>query len=184
MRIIRGRYQRRQIQAPTNLPVRPTTDMAKESLFNILENNIDWEETTALDLFAGTGNISYELVSRGCPRVTSVDENQGCVAFIRQTAERLQMTELNVVRSDVFRFIPMQKTKYDLIFCDPPYNSNQYDLLVQLIFDNSLLKEDGLLVVEHNKFINFETHPCFREQRRYGKVNFTFFNARAKNNEE
>lgn len=175
MRIIRGRYQRRQIIAPTSLPVRPTTDMAKESLFNILENYLDFEETTALDLFAGTGNISYELVSRGCPKVTAVDENQGCVKFIRETATKLDMKELVVLRSDVFRFIPLQKGKYDLIFCDPPYDNQHYDLLVQLIFEKELLKEDGILVVEHSKYVNFEEHPHFMEVRRYGKVHFSFF---------
>ena len=93
MRIIRGKHQRRQITAPSNLPVRPTTDMAKESLFNILENHVDFEDITVLDLFAGTGNISYELVSRGCPRVTAVDENNNCVKFIRETASKLNMEE-------------------------------------------------------------------------------------------
>jgi RNA methyltransferase, RsmD family len=175
MRIIRGRYQRRQIQAPRSLPVRPTTDMAKESLFNILENYLDFNETTALDLFAGTGNISYELVSRGCPRVTSVDENQGCIKFIHETAEKLDMKELVIIRSDVFRFLPTHKMQYDLIFCDPPYDCQHYDVLVKLVFENNLLKEDGILVVEHSKYINFEEHPHFMEQRHYGKVNFTFF---------
>lgn len=175
MRIIRGRYQRRQITAPSSLPVRPTTDMAKESLFNILENHIDFEDIIALDLFAGTGNISYELVSRGCPRVTAVDENNNCVKFMRDTASRLEMEELLVVRSDVFRFIPMQRIKYDLIFADPPYDSQHYDLLVKLVFENELLNEGGLFVVEHNKFLDFKDHPRFFEQRRYGKVNFSFF---------
>ena len=126
MRIIRGRYQRRRIEAPHTLPVRPTTDMAKESLFNILENYMDFEEVEALDLFAGTGNISYELVSRGCPRVLAVDENQGCVKFIRETATKLSMDELSVVRADVFRFVPKHTLKYDLIFCDPPYDCEHY----------------------------------------------------------
>ncbi|MBO7286811.1 MAG: 16S rRNA (guanine(966)-N(2))-methyltransferase RsmD [Bacteroidales bacterium] len=175
MRIIRGKYQRRQITAPNNLPVRPTTDMAKESLFNILENHVDFEDITVLDLFAGTGNISYELVSRGCPRVTAVDENNNCIKFIRDTAAKLNMEELLAIRSDVFRFIPMHKAKYDLIFADPPYDSQHYDLLVSLIFEHNLLKEDGMLVVEHNKFVNFNEHPRFVEQRRYGKVNFSFF---------
>ena len=175
MRIIRGKHQRRQITAPSNLPVRPTTDMAKESLFNILENHIDFEDIIALDLFAGTGNISYELVSRGCPRVTAVDENNNCVKFMRDTASRLEMEELLVVRSDVFRFIPMQRIKYDLIFADPPYDSEHYDLLVKLVFENELLNEGGLFVVEHNKFLDFKDHPRFFEQRRYGKVNFSFF---------
>lgn len=175
MRIIRGKYQRRQITAPNNLPVRPTTDMAKESLFNILENHVDFEDITVLDLFAGTGNISYELVSRGCPRVTAVDENNNCIKFIRDTAAKLNMEELLAIRSDVFRFIPMHKVKYDLIFADPPYDSQHYDLLVSLIFEHNLLKEGGMLVVEHNKFIDFKEHPRFVEQRRYGKVNFSFF---------
>jgi len=177
MRIIRGRHQRRQIVAPDNLPTRPTTDMAKESLFNILENQIDLEETTALDLFAGTGNISYELVSRGCPHVTAVDENQNCVRFIRETANKLNMNELSVVKSDVFRFLPMHKTKYDLIFADPPYDCKHYELLVDLIFQNELLKEDGIFVLEHDRTIDFSEHPHCYDHRKYGKVNFTFFSA-------
>ena len=175
MRIIRGRYQRRQIVAPGNLPVRPTTDMAKESLFNILENQRDLEETTALDLFAGTGNISYELVSRGCPKVTSVDHDNGCVRFIRETANKLGMKELLAVRSDVFRFLANHTMKYDLIFADPPYDCQEYDQLVKLVFDKELLNEDGMFVLEHSKYVNFEEHPHFMEQRHYGKVNFSFF---------
>ncbi len=178
MRIIRGRYQRRRIEAPRTLPVRPTTDMAKESLFNILENYMDFEEVEALDLFAGTGNISYELVSRGCLRVLAVDENQGCVKFIRETAERLVMKELSVIRADVFRFVPKHTLKYGLVFCDPPYDCEQYDLLLKEIFETGLLKDDGLLVVEHSKRICFDEHPNFMEQRHYGKVNFSFFAAK------
>ena len=175
MRIIRGRYQRRQITAPNNLPVRPTTDMAKESLFNILENYLDFEEVTALDLFAGTGNISYELVSRGCPKVTSVDQDNGCVRFIRDTANKLDMKELVVMRSEVLRFLSNNKMKYDLIFADPPYDFQHYAPLVSLIFDNELLNEDGLFVLEHDTYVSFEGHPHFMEQRHYGKVNFSFF---------
>lgn len=183
MRIIRGRHQRRQIIAPDNLPTRPTTDMAKESLFNILENQIDLEETTALDLFAGTGNISYELVSRGCPHVTAVDENNNCVRFIRETANKLNMKELSVVKSDVFRFLPMHKAKYDLIFADPPYDCKHYELLVDLIFQNELLKEDGIFVLEHDRTIDFSEHPNYYDHRKYGKVNFTFFSAQAETTE-
>lgn len=177
MRIIRGRHQRRQIVAPDNLPTRPTTDMAKESLFNILENQLNWEDTTALDLFAGTGNISYEMVSRGCQHVTAVDENNNCVRFIRETANKLGMTELAVVKSDVFRFLPMHSAKYDLIFADPPYDCKHYDLIVSLIFERGLLKEDGILVVEHDRTIDFSAHPNYYDHRKYGKVNFTFFSA-------
>ena len=175
MRIIRGRYQRRQIVAPTTLPVRPTTDMAKESLFNILENYMDFEEVTALDLFAGTGNISYELVSRGCPKVTAVDIALACVKFIRETALRLDMKELIPVRSDVFRFLGSNKMQYNLVFADPPYDFQRYDELVNLIFENHLLTDDGIFVLEHSKYVHFEEHPHFMEHRHYGKVNFTFF---------
>ena len=175
MRIIRGRYQRRQITAPHNLPVRPTTDMAKESLFNIIENHFDFEETEALDLFAGTGNISYELVSRGCPKVVAVDQDFGCVKFIRDTALKLNMAALLAIRSDVFRFLEKHKMQYDLIFADPPYDCTQYEALVNLVFDRSLLREGGMFVLEHDKRKHFEAHPHFMEQRHYGKVNFSFF---------
>lgn len=175
MRIIRGRYQRRQIIAPTNLPVRPTTDMAKESLFNIIDNYFDLEETEALDLFAGTGNISYELVSRGCPKVVAVDQDFGCVRFIRETANKLNMKELLVIRADAFRFIEKNKAQYDLIFADPPYDCKQYEDIVQLVFNNNLLREGGMFILEHDKYQHFDDHPHFMEQRHYGKVNFSFF---------
>ena len=161
--------------APTSLPVRPTTDMAKESLFNIIENHFDLEETEAMDLFAGTGNISYELVSRGCPKVLAVDQDPGCVKFIRETSNKLEMKELLVIRSDVFRFLEKHKMQYDLIFADPPYDCEHYETLVSLIFDNNLLREGGMFVLEHDKKWSFEAHPHFMEQRHYGKVNFTFF---------
>ena len=161
--------------APTNLPVRPTTDMAKESLFNVIENHFDFEETEALDLFSGTGNISYELVSRGCPTVVAVDQDFGCVKFIRDTANKLNMKELLVVRSDVYRFLDKHQMKYDLIFADPPYDCEHYNELVNRIFDNNLLREGGMFVLEHDKSQCFEEHPHFMEQRHYGKVNFSFF---------
>jgi 16S rRNA (guanine(966)-N(2))-methyltransferase RsmD len=174
MRIIRGKYQRKVIQAPTNLPVRPTTDMAKESLFNILNNLIDFEELHVLDLFAGTGNISYEFVSRGS-KVTAVDNNFHCIQFIHQTAEKLSMEHLKTVKSDVFQFLPNHHQKYNLIFADPPFDSPDYQKLVDLIFDQQLLHTDGILVVEHPISISFTEHPKFTDQRHYGKVNFSFF---------
>lgn len=175
MRIIRGKYQRRQINAPTNLPVRPTTDMAKESLFNILENNIDFEESRALDLFSGTGNISYELVSRGCVAVTAVDKDNGCVRFIRETAAKLNMKELMVINADVLRFLNSHKAKYDVVFADPPYENEDYETIIDLVFKNGLLNTDGLFILEHDKRHDFSAHPHFKEHRKYGKVNFTFF---------
>ena len=149
--------------------------MAKESLFNILENYMDFEETSALDLFSGTGNISYELVSRGCPKVVSVDEHAGCIRFIRETANKLDMKELIAVRSDAFRFLNGHKAQYQLIFADPPYDFQHYQELVRLVFDNQLLTDDGMFVLEHDKYVHFEMHPHFMEQRHYGKVNFSFF---------
>ncbi len=116
MRIVSGKYKRRIISPPKNLPVRPTTDMAKESLFNIMANLVDFRSMEVLDLFAGTGNISFEFVSRGCASVTSVDQDFGCVKFIKQISEKLEMHELNVIKQDVFRFINMTKKKYDIIF--------------------------------------------------------------------
>ncbi len=175
MRIIRGRYQRRQINAPASLPVRPTTDMGKESLFNILENFVDFESVRALDLFSGTGNISYELVSRGCLAVTAVDKDNGCVRFIRETATKLQMNELMVVSADVFTFLKNHKTKYDLIFADPPYDCTEYERLISLVLDNDMLNENGTFIVEPDRMHDFSNHPRFKDHRKYGKVNFTFF---------
>ncbi len=170
--------------APSSLPVRPTTDMAKESLFNILENYYDFENAEVLDLFAGTGNLSYEFVSRGCPKVVSVDQDAGCVKFIRETANKLQMDELIVIRSDVFRFLSSHKNSYDIIFADPPYNCREYDALARMVFDNHLLKENGLFIIEHDKHLHFDDHEHFMEQRRYGKVNFSFFAQKLEDDEQ
>ncbi len=177
MRIIRGKYQRRVIHVPVGLPVRPTTDMAKESLFNILENDTDLEGLKVLDLFAGTGNISYEFCSRGCASVLAVDNHPKCTKFIEDTARLLDMQPLRVIRSDVFKFLTNLNTSYDLIFADPPYDMDAalYHELVALIFDRKLLTDDGALVVEHSKKIDFMEHPHLFDLRRYGKVHFSFF---------
>ena len=148
MRIISGRYKRRVISPPNDLPVRPTTDMAKESLFNVLSNYVDFSEKTVLDLYAGTGNISYEFVSRGCSSVTAVDKDFGCTKFIIKTAQQLEMKELNVTKLDASRFIETAKNKYDIIFADPPYKLTNIDF-------------SGLL--------------HFYEHRKYGRGNFSFF---------
>ncbi len=175
MRIISGKYKRRVISPPQNLPVRPTTDMAKESLFNILGNYFDFNNKTALDLFAGTGNISYEFVSRGCVSVTAVDKDYGCVKFITQTIDNLQMTELNAIRLDVFRFIATTKNKYDIIFADPPYQLDNITEITKLIFEHELLNPNGWLIVEHPAEISFTESAHFYEHRKYGRVNFSFF---------
>lgn len=179
MRIISGRYKRRIISPPKNLPVRPTTDMAKESLFNILGNYIDFSEKTALDLFAGTGNISYEFVSRGCGSVTSVDEDFGCIKFINKTAQKLEMKELQIVKQDVFRFLSNSKRKYDIIFADPPYKLDNIESISKLVLDNNLLNPDGWLILEHSRDLDLSASKNFYEHRKYGKVNFSFFHIRS-----
>lgn len=175
MRIIRGKYQRRQIHAPANLPVRPTTDMAKESLFNIIENQFELAEKDALDLFSGTGNIAYELASRACKSVTCIEQDNLCIRFIQKTAAELKMDHLSVIRSDVFRFIPLTRRKFDFIFADPPYDSQHYQLLLRLIFEHELLNPEGMLVIEHHQAIDYSAHERFTAMRRYGRVHFSFF---------
>ena len=177
MRVISGIYKRRRFDVPHSFKARPTTDFAKENLFNVLTNNyIDFEDgITALDLFAGTGSISIELVSRGCDRVISIEKDPQHLAFINQVMKEVKTDKCFPMRADVFRYIERCSEQFDFIFADPPYDSEHYDLLVSLIFENNLLKDDGMLVVEHNKFIDFKEHPRFIEQRRYGKVNFSFF---------
>lgn len=175
MRIISGRYKRRIISPPNNLPVRPTTDMAKESLFNILVNNIDFSEKTVLDLFAGTGNISYEFVSRGCKSVTAVDQDLGCTKFISQTAQQLEMKELTTIRQDVIRFIKTTSNKYDIIFADPPYKLENIDNIINSVFKNEILAPQGWFIVEHERNLDFSELMHFYDHRKYGRVNFSFF---------
>ena len=175
MRIIRGKYQRRQIVAPANLPVRPTTDMAKESLFNILENYLDFEEIEALDLFTGTGNIAFELASRGCISVLAIDQDKSCVNFVKNTVTQLKMDNLTVLRMDVFKFLPSTRQQFDLIFADPPYDSNHYELLADLILNSELLKPEGILVIEPPITIDYSENAAFTEVRKYGRVHFSFF---------
>jgi 16S rRNA (guanine(966)-N(2))-methyltransferase RsmD len=176
MRIISGKNKGRKIIAPTKLPVRPTTDMAKESLFNIIRNYVDIEEISVLDLFAGTGNISYEFASRGCPSLHSVDHNFKCISFIRQTAEKLNFTNLQVVQSDYEVFLCRSKNSWDLIFADPPYDMKNIEKIPDLVFTQDLLKNNGWLVIEHDKKQDFASHSSFYEKRTYGRVNFSFFN--------
>jgi len=175
MRIIAGEYKRRFIHPPANLPVRPTTDLARESLFNILNNIVEWQGKSVLDLFAGTGAVSYEFISRGCDRVLAVDSNFQCVSFIKKTASSFEMDNLKVMRTDVFRFLKSAKINFDIIFADPPYEMEGIDKLPGLIFDNDLLAGNGIFVLEHPRKYDFSEHPHFNEHRKYGKVNFSFF---------
>ena len=175
MRIISGKYKSRRFQLPKNLRARPTTDMARESLFNILNNKIDWENTSALDLFSGTGSIALELVSRGCPRVVSVESNAKNHAFIQGVKAKLDATELLTIKADVFSFIKTCNQTFDLIFADPPYDLKELESIPGKIFDYELLNDDGVFILEHSKNNTFKEHPLFKEVRKYGAVHFSFF---------
>lgn len=175
MRIISGKYGRRLIKPPKNIPVRPTTDLAKESLFNILTNKLSFEDKSVLDLFSGTGAISYEFISRGCIPVTSVELNFKCVSFIKSTSQNLQMENHKVIRSEVFRFIKSSNKKYDIIFADPPYDLDNINEISTIVFKRDLLNENGFLIIEHPREIDFSNDEYFLEHRKYGKVNFSLF---------
>lgn len=175
MRIIAGTLRGRRLNPPTSLPVRPTTDMARESLFNILNNYVDYDECTVMDLFAGTGAVSLEFISRGAKEVTSVDINNQCIDFIKQSASHLGVNNLRAVRSDVFDLLKRAYKQFDIVFADPPYAIENLAQLPDMIFNNNILTPDGIFILEHPREYQFEDHPHFWQHRNYGKVNFTFF---------
>ncbi len=175
MRIIRGTHRGRKINTPGNLPVRPTTDLAKESLFNILENVIYFEGLKVLDLYSGTGSISYEFASRGAELVLSVDLNPRCVRFVSDTAAMLGLSQLKAVRSPALGFLQHNTSKWDLIFADPPYDLKGVEEIADAVFERDLLNDDGWLIIEHSREYDFSAHPRFDRHKTYGKVNFTFF---------
>lgn len=175
MRIIGGKNQRKQIFAPVKLPVRPTTDMAKEALFNILNNHFDYEEITVLDLFAGTGNISYEFASRGAREVISVDENRMCANFIKKTAEDLNLPNIKVIKTDVFHFLGFNTSQFDIVFADPSYDATRYEEIIETVFQNHFITPEGWMILEHSSKHNFNANEHFFDLRRYGKVHFSFF---------
>ncbi len=175
MRIISGSLKGRRLNPPQNLPVRPTTDMARESLFNILNNYVDFEDLNILDLFAGTGAVSLEFLSRGAKEVTSVDINSQCVDFIKSTAAQFNIRNIHVVRADVFDLLKRANKKFDLVFADPPYALPDINQLPELVFEHNLLSENGIFILEHPREYSFDDNPHFWQHRKYGKVNFTFF---------
>ena len=185
MRIISGKYKGRRISPPKGLPVRPTTDMSKEALFNVLNNYFNFSGLKVLDLFAGTGNISYEFASRGSENITSVDGDFGCVKFIKQTADEFDFN-IAGIKSDVFKFIEKNKSSYDIIFADPPYNLDQktFEKLVELIFANELLQEDGMMVIEHSKYTKLDHMINFSFKKSYGGSIFSFFEINGESEEE
>jgi len=175
MRIISGQFKGRRLQVPTNITARPTTDFAKEGLFNLLNNRIDFEGIDVLDLFAGTGSIGIEFISRDCKSVISIEQNERHSAFIRKVCTELKITNLSLIKTDVFKFIDTCHAQFDMIFADPPYELVQLAQIPDLIFAKKLLKEDGLFVLEHSSKNNFDQHPHFVDHRNYGNVNFSFF---------
>ncbi len=175
MRIISGIYRGRRLSPPHNLPVRPTTDMAREALFNILYNSYDFEGLRVLDLFCGTGALSFEFISRGCEDVTAVDENSKCIDFIRKTATTWNTSGLQAFRAEVFRFLEHQEKAYDIIFADPPYSMKESLLLPALIYSRKLLAPGGRLIIEHPADLDFHDQQGFLEKRSYSRVQFSFF---------
>ena len=175
MRIITGILKGRRLNPTENLPVRPTTDMAREGLFNILNNILDYEELSVLDLFSGTGAVSFEFISRGVKEVTAIEINSKCTDFIKKSAQQFGVNNLHVVRSDVFDLLKRAYKKFDVIFADPPYQLEDLPTLPDLIFEKQMLADGGVFILEHSKEHSFENHPCFWQHRKYGKVNFTFF---------
>ncbi|MBT8252781.1 MAG: 16S rRNA (guanine(966)-N(2))-methyltransferase RsmD [Flavobacteriaceae bacterium] len=176
MRIISGTHKGRKIMAPKNLPSRPTTDMAKEALFNILNNRYYFDELKVLDLYSGIGSISFEFASRGTTSITAVDKHRGCVKFIAETAELLDLP-IQVVADDAMKFIKRNRSSYTIIFADPPYKNDVsiFLELVDIVFDNNLLEDGGTLIVEHSKHTVLAEHKRHIQTKTYGGSSFSFF---------
>ncbi|MFT7613616.1 MAG: 16S rRNA (guanine966-N2)-methyltransferase [Parvicellaceae bacterium] len=174
MRVISGKFRSKRIRAPKAIKARPTTDFAKESLFNILNNWFDLQEITVLDLFSGTGNISYEFGSRGAQQILAVDIALASQKFIRKQAEEMELP-MTVIKADAFRFVRNHVGQYNVIFADPPYGHRDMTTLPSLILDKNLLKPKGVLIVEHDRDTDFTKEERFLELRKYGKVHFSFF---------
>lgn len=173
MRIIRGKYGRRRFDVPKNITARPTTDFARENLFNVLENMGEIDDACVCDLFAGTGAISWEFVSRGAKSVTAVEQAPVQASFIRSVKETLGDKTLQLFRGDVFRFISRDSEAYDVVFADPPYDHTRFGEIPQLILDSKLVKEGSLIIIEHSKTYDFSDLPGFFRHLVYGSVNFT-----------
>ena len=186
MRIISGKYGKRRFDVPSNIKARPTTDFARENIFNVLSNNIEFEGLKALDLFAGTGAVSFEFASgtgavsfefasRGCSRVVSVENYPVQFKFIKKVAETLGANEIEVIRGDVFKFIPSCSEKFDIIFADPPYDMKNFDTIPSLILESDILNDGAVFIMEHPRNFDFSSLPYFSEHRVYGSVNFSIF---------
>lgn len=175
MRIIRGKYGRRRFDVPQNISARPTTDFARENIFNVLENIVEFDGCTALDLFAGTGAISFEFLSRGCSKVTCVEKSATQYNFIRRVRDMLNERNLTMVKGDVFRFVEQTTQKFDIIFADPPYDLPDFAKVPELILNSQMLYPDSIVIVEHSRAYDFSALPHFSQHRTYGSVNFSIF---------
>ena len=176
IRIISGKYKGRRITAPKNLPIRPTTDRAKEALFNILTNQYYIPELKVLDLFTGSGSIAYEFASRGVKDLQAVDRNYPVVKFVSKTAKDFDLP-IKVIKYDVIKFLEKTTDTYDLIFADPPYDleAETQKKMIDLVFDRKLLNPDGIFILEHKEQLDFSQHPHFDSSRKYGMTVFSFF---------
>lgn len=175
MRIIRGKYGRRRFDVPRNITARPTTDFARENIFNVIENLRDTEGCTALDLFAGTGAISFEFLSRGCRQVTAVEMAPVQARFIKSVADKLGDRNIRVIRGDVFRYIESASSPFDFVFADPPYDHPRFGEVAELVLNSGLLGPGSIFILEHSKAYDFSELPHFDQHRAYGSVNFSIF---------
>jgi len=175
LRIVSGTYKGRLIKPPKNFKARPTTDFAKENLFNILNNNFDFTELNVLDLFSGTGSISYEFASRECKSIISVESNFKHQLFIKKTIDELGLENIKSIKSDAFRYVNSCVQKFDIVFADPPYDLKTMDTIPNFIFEQDIIKPEGWLILEHGDKTSFSRHPKFKEIRKYGGVNFSIF---------
>ena len=175
MRIITGKYKGRHFDIPRTFKARPTTDFAKENIFNVMNGYVDFDGSDALDLFAGTGSITLEMLSRGCREVVSVEADRDHAAFIRQCLKKIDADNNILIRGDVFRFMKTCRRQFDFVFADPPYALPELPTIPPLVFEYGLLKPGGVLVFEHGKHNDFSTLPHFVEHRAYGSVNFSIF---------
>lgn len=176
MRIISGKFKSKRITAPHKLPVRPTTDMAKEALFNILNNRFYFNEISVLDLFAGIGSISFEFVSRGTNNIISVDKHPGCIKFLHQINKELD-SHLIIIKSNVYTFLERTNQKFDVIFADPPYDfsDEKFQKIIDLVIDYNLLNEKGMLIIEHSNSTDLSQNVSFTQSKKYGGNMFSFF---------
>lgn len=175
MRIIRGKYGKRRFDVPKNISARPTTDFARENIFNVLENIVDFDDLTALDLFAGTGAISVEFISRGCKSVIAVEMATTQANFIKSVVLKLNADNLRVIKGDVFKFVETCNNKFDIIFADPPYDHPRFAEIPGIILNSQMLKPGTIVIIEHSKDYDFSSLPNFDQRRTYGSVNFSIF---------